>query len=132
MVTQQRHMRIPTSLIPYCPHCGKPMTMNLRCDEHFVQDDGWYEAARHYQEFKEQHRHSHILYLEIGVGYHTPGIIKYPFWNMTAQNPIAHYACINVQEAQCPIEIEERSICIYADIRKVLQVLVYNERMDAE
>lgn len=120
MVEAQRDMRIPAELIPHCPLCGKPMTMNLRCDNGFVQDEGWYAAASRYDEFKRRHEKLHILYLELGVGSNTPVIIKYPFWRMTAQNPYAVYACINLNEALCPNEILKQSICIDGDIGEIL------------
>ena len=90
--------------------------MNLRCDDSFVQDKGWYKAARHYEDFLQKYRYGNILYLELGVGNNTPGIIKYPFWRMTAQNPKATYISINHGEAICPKQIEAQSICINEDI----------------
>ena len=123
MVERQRDMRIPRELLPVCPHCGKPMTMNLRSDERFVQDEGWYRAAERYGNFLRTRKGQRILFLELGVGYNTPGIIKYPFWQMTAQNPKAVYACINYGEAYVPKEIAKRSICINADIGEVLKQL---------
>lgn len=111
---------VPIELIPYCPKCGRPMTMNLRADHTFVQDEGWYLAAKRYETFLEEHRNKKILFLELGVGYNTPGIIKYPFWQMTAENPKATYACINYGEAVCPRKIEERSVCIDGDIGDIL------------
>ena len=114
-------MSIPDALIPHCPKCGKPMSMNLRADETFVQDEGWYEAAERYELFLRRHQNTKILFLELGVGYNTPGIIKYPFWQMTAQNPKAVYACINYGEAVCPREINAQSICIDGDIGMVLE-----------
>ncbi|MCH5340107.1 MAG: Sir2 silent information regulator family NAD-dependent deacetylase [Acetatifactor sp.] len=123
MVEQQADMRIPSELLPVCPHCGKPMTMNLRSDNRFVEDEGWYRAAERYANFLRSKANMRILFLELGVGYNTPGIIKYPFWQMTAQNPKATYACINYGEAVCPKEIEEQSICIDGDIGKVLEDL---------
>lgn len=113
-------MSVPDELIPRCPKCGKPMSMNLRADDTFVQDDGWYQAAERYETFLRRHRDTNVLFLELGVGYNTPGIIKYPFWQMTAKNPNAIYACINYGEAVCPKEIEAQSICIDGDIGKVL------------
>ena len=113
-------MSVPDELIPYCPKCGKPMSMNLRADDTFVQDDGWYEAAERYEMFLRQHLNTKIVFLELGVGYNTPGIIKYPFWQMTAKNPKAVYACINYGDAVCPREIEKQSICIDGEIEKVL------------
>ena len=120
MVAEQRDMRIPAALIPRCPVCGAPMTMNLRCDDRFVEDAGWHEASRRYNAYIAAHREKPLLLLELGVGSNTPGIIKYPFWLMTARNPQAVYACINDGEAVCPREIGGRSVCINGDIAKVL------------
>ena len=123
MVSEQRGLKIPSELIPKCPVCGAPMTMNLRCDNSFVQDEGWYAAANRYQDFIRRHKGMHILFLELGVGANTPAIIKYPFWQMTAQNRHAIYACINYGEAITPKEIKEQSICINKDIGAVLENL---------
>ena len=123
MLEQQENMKIPSELIPICPYCGKPMTMNLRSDSRFVEDNGWHDAARRYSEFLREHASLSILYLELGVGYNTPSIIKYPFWQMTAQNHKATYTCVNMGQADCPKEIEEQSICIDGDIGDVLKRL---------
>ncbi len=123
MMEQQANMRIPSELLPICPHCGKPMTMNLRSDDKFVEDEGWHRAAERYENFLRTRGNGRILFLELGVGYNTPVIIKYPFWRMTAQNKAATYACINYGEALCPAEIEKRSICIDKDIGRVLRDL---------
>jgi len=120
MVAKQKKMKIPTELIPKCPVCGAPMTMNLRCDDSFVQDEGWYLAAERYDNFIQSHKNLQILFLELGVGANTPVIIKYPFWKMTAENPKALYVCINYGEAACPQEIAEQSICLDEDIGKVI------------
>ena len=112
--------RIPSELVPHCPICHRPMGMNLRADNTFVEDDGWHRASKRYQEFTDKHRKGRVLYLELGVGYNTPGVIKYPFWQMTAENPKAVYACINYGEAYCPKEIEGRAICIDGDIGDIL------------
>ena len=124
MIEFQEDMKIPNELIPKCPKCGKPMTMNLRSDDKFVEDEGWHRAAERYHHFLQAHSGQHILFLELGVGYNTPVIIKYPFWKMTAQNPKAVYACLNYGEAYAPDEIVEQSICIDGDIRDVLNKLV--------
>lgn len=120
MSAAQKDMKIPTELIPYCPICGAPMTMNLRCDNSFVQDEGWYAAAHRYEDFIRRYKDTHILFLELGVGANTPVIIKYPFWQMTAQNTQAIYACININDAVCPSQIQKQSICISADIDYVI------------
>lgn len=124
MVAAQKDLKIPAQLIPKCPVCGAPMTMNLRCDQFFVQDAGWYTAANRYDDFIRRHQNLHVLFLELGVGTNTPAIIKYPFWRMTAQNPRAVYVCINNGEAFCPQEINRQSLCIDADIAKVFADLL--------
>ena len=123
MVKRQENMKIPNELLPTCPHCGKPLTMNLRSDNKFVEDEGWHRAAERYENFLRTRAGQKILFLELGVGYNTPVIIKYPFWQMTAKNPKAIYACINQGQAVCPQEIERQSVCINADIGQVLQSL---------
>ncbi|MBP3798711.1 MAG: Sir2 silent information regulator family NAD-dependent deacetylase [Ruminococcus sp.] len=120
MFEQQKDMRVPSELVPRCPICGKPMSMNLRADDTFVEDEGWHLAAERYEDFLQDHDGQHILFLELGVGMNTPGIIKYPFWKMTYADPNAVYACLNFGEAYVPDEIEKQSICINGDIREVL------------
>ena len=123
MIRRQDHMTIPRDLVPHCPHCGKPLTMNLRADDTFVQDEGWYQASRRYSRFLTAHQDRKILFLELGVGYNTPVIIKYPFWQMTAKNPKAVYACVNYGDAAAPGEIAKQAICIDGDIGSVLKKL---------
>lgn len=123
MAEQQNDMKIPAELIPKCPVCGKPMTMNLRCDDTFVEDEGWHRAAERYSEFLRRHSNLHILFLELGVGMNTPVIIKYPFWQMTAKNPKAIYACININESYYPNEIKGQSLCIQGDIGGILNII---------
>lgn len=123
MIVRQKDMKIPTELIPKCPVCGAPMTMNLRSDMTFVQDEGWYAASNRYDDFIRRHEGLHILFLELGVGANTPVIIKYPFWQMTAKNPKAVYACINYGEAFCPKDIIKQSLCINNDIGNTLNLI---------
>ena len=123
MVARQKDRKIPTELLPVCPHCGKPMTMNLRSDDKFVEDEGWHRAAGRYDSFLGSHAGKKLLLLELGVGFNTPGIIKYPFWRMTAQNPNATYACINQTQSLCPQGIQYQSICIREDIAAILSRL---------
>lgn len=123
MVAGQKGMRVPTELLPICPHCGRPLTMNLRCDGTFVEDEGWHQAAQRYENFLRTRAGQKVLFLELGVGYNTPGIIKYPFWQMTARNPNAIYACINQGQAECPKEILPQAICVNQDIGSVLAQL---------
>lgn len=123
MYERQRDMKIPSELLPKCPHCGKPLTTNLRADDKFVEDEGWHKAAERYSDFIRSRKNSRVLYLELGVGYNTPVIIKYPFWQLTAANPKAVYACVNLGEATCPQEIAAQSILIDSDIARVLDEL---------
>ena len=125
MLAAQKDMRIPAELIPRCPVCGKPMTMNLRSNDRFVEDDGWRAAAERYAAFIGAHRRGRVIYLEVGVGSNTPGIIKYPFWQMTMQNPNSLYICINQNEAAAPKGLLAQSILVDTDIdcaiKKLLQ-----------
>ena len=123
MVARQENMRIPSELLPLCPRCGRPLRMNLRADDTFVEDPGWHQAARRCDDFLRTRAAQRLLFLELGVGYNTPGIIKYPFWQMTARNPNATYACINQGQANCPKEIQAQAICIDGDIGEVLENL---------
>lgn len=124
MAAEQKNMLVPSELVPHCPVCGAPMSMNLRADNTFVEDSGWHKAKDRYQDFIYQHKGQPLLYLELGVGSNTPGIIKYPFWQMTYQNPNAVYSCINLLEAYSPAEIKKQSICISGDIGDVLEKLL--------
>lgn len=117
-------MSVPSELVPHCPVCGAPMTMNLRSDDTFVQDDGWYRASQCYDDFIRRHEGTRVLFLELGVGMNTPVIIKYPFWRMTAQNPNATYACINYGEAYAPEEIRKQAVCFNGDVGTVLEEIM--------
>ena len=123
MLEQQKDMRIPGELVPHCPVCGAPMSMNLRADHTFVEDEGWRLAAERCEAFLRRHDGLRTLFLELGVGSNTPGIIKYRFWQMTCQNPKATYACVNLSEAYCPPEITQRAVVIEKDIGVVLHLL---------
>lgn len=112
---------IQTELLPHCPICGKPMALNLRSDNTFVQDEGWYLAAEHYEQFLNTNLRKKIVFLEIGVGFNSPGVIKYPFWRYTAENKNAFYICINDGQTMIPKEISGRSICIDGDASEIIQ-----------
>ena len=120
MIEEQRDMRVPSELVPRCPVCGEPMSMNLRADDTFVEDEGWHEAAGRYSDFLAAHAQGNVLFLELGVGANTPVIIKLPFWRRTYANADATYACVNFGEAYTHPDIRDRSILIDADIDQVL------------
>ena len=119
MMEQQSDMKIPSELVPTCPVCGEPLTMNLRSDDKFVEDEGWHRAAQRYHQFLRSND-GKVLFLELGIGYNTPSIIKFPFWQMTAENPDATYACINFGEAMYPEEIQAQTIAIDGDIGEAI------------
>lgn len=124
MVKRQKNMKIPTELIPKCPYCGAKLATNLRCDDKFAQDEGWHKAAHRYADFLRARKNQKLFFLELGVGYNTPSIIKYPFWQMTYENKNARYACINIENADAPSEIRKQSICIDGDLYDVINRLL--------
>ncbi len=124
MVAEQTEMRIPSHLVPRCPVCGKKMTVNLRSDDTFVEDQGWHDAAQRYVDFIEKHQNGKVLYWDLGIGGNTPTIIKLPFMQQTYHNPLATYATINLGEAFTVDQIADRSIVINDDIGKVLDQLL--------
>lgn len=124
MVAAQEDMKVPSHLVPYCPHCGAPMTTNLRSDDTFVEDEGWHHASARYQAFLQKHSCDEVVYLELGVGGNTPAIIKYPFWRRTLANPNATYASLNIARSFIPDDLEDQSILLTGDIHALLQDLV--------
>lgn len=132
MIEWQENMSIPTELIPRCPRCGKPLTMNLRANDKFVQDRGWYQAAERYEDFLRRHQKGRVLYLELGVGFNTPGIIKYSFWYRTERNPHTIYACVNLGQAFCADTIQRQAICIDDDIGTVLKKLLLTGAVEGD
>lgn len=123
MIARQKDCRIPTELVPKCPVCGGEMEVNLRCDGNFVEDGAWERASVRYQEFLRENMGRRVVFLELGVGMNTPGIIKFPFWQMTARWPQAFYICVNLDQAWAPEEIRDRSLCLNGDLSRILEKL---------
>lgn len=123
MVKRQKDLKVSPELFPKCPNCGRPLTLNLRSDDSFIEDYGWAEASERYRKYIREHEEKKMLFLELGVGYNTPAIIKYPFWKMTADNQNATYVCVNRGEAVTPEDIAARSICIDGDVGEVIKEL---------
>lgn len=126
MINEQKDCKIPTTLIPHCPKCNAPMTMNLRIDNTFVQDGNWYKNYENYKNFLKNYGNKKILFLELGVGTNTPVIIKIPFWKMTFTNENSNYVCINFNEAICPDDIKNRSLLFQEDVNDVLKKIGEN------
>jgi len=124
MLAEQRNLRVPTALVPRCPVCGGPMTMNLRADDSFVEDAGWHAAQGRYHAFLNAHDRGRVVYLELGVGCNTPGIIKLPFWQRVAENPEARLFSVNVRRGDVPQELASQAVCITDDIARLLASLI--------
>ncbi|MDY6367062.1 MAG: Sir2 silent information regulator family NAD-dependent deacetylase [Clostridia bacterium] len=127
MFSEQKDGKIPSALIPYCPVCGREMSMNLRADDTFVEDEGWHLAAERYADFLSKYERKKVVFFELGVGGNTPVIIKYPFWRKTYDNANATYVCINLNDAVCPEIIKKRSILIDGDIGKAIKDILSPE-----
>ena len=125
MIKSLNNLKIPSNLVPYCPVCSGNMTVNLRKDNNFIEDEGWHKACDNYTKFISHNKNKKVLYLELGVGYNTPSIIKYPFWQMTYKNNNANYVCINLDDCNYPKEIEDQSICINKDIGTVIKECLF-------
>ena len=125
MLESQKNMRVPSNLIPHCPVCGREMAMNLRSDDSFVEDDGWHMACDNYVKFLDESRDKKTLFLDLGTGMNTPGIIKFPFWKMTQEWKDAFYISINLGEAYVPSheKFEDKSLCIDGDIGEILGLI---------
>lgn len=123
MVKQEKDGKVPTALIPHCPRCGAEMDFNLYWDDRFVRDEGWHIAHDRYLDYVDAHRSGKVLFLELGVGYNSPGVIKYPFWRFTMQNPQAIFASVNRDQPSYPEEIADRAIVISADLDKTIRDL---------
>lgn len=129
MVFEQKDHKVRKELIPRCPHCGKEMTYNLRSDNRFVENEGFYKASKNYEDFLSSHYKKKILFLELGVGYNTPGIIKYPFWRMTYQFKNAFFISISKTNDYIPDEIKNKSLFVMDDIKTVINALVEEEKV---
>lgn len=116
-------MMVPSELVPHCPKCGEPMSMNLRADHTFVEDEGWHLASERYAEFLRRHQDMNVMFLEAAVGFNTPAIIKYSFWRMAYEWNDAVYVCLNYGEAYAPEEIKKKSICVNGDIGEIFYSL---------
>lgn len=123
MLANESGMRVPRGLEPRCPVCGRPMSMNLRADDTFVEDDGWRAASERYARFTRERTRSRTLFLELGTGMNTPGIIKFPFWRMAEERDNSVYACVNLGEAFAPASLGARAICVDGDVGEVLKKL---------
>ena len=116
----RRDCLIPSELVPKCPVCGGNMAMNLRCDNYFVEDEAWHEAADRYACFLEQNKDKKVVLLELGVGFNTPIIIRFPFEKMVRENSSYSLIRMNMDEAVVPESFGKRAIGIGGDMAKAI------------
>ena len=121
MNDERKDCLIPTHMVPRCPVCGGPMTMNLRCDQYFVEDDAWHEAERKFDEFLKGCKRGNTVLMELGVGFNTPTIIRFPFEKMTKKYRNMRLIRFNLDEAVVPMSLGKKAIGINADISKSIE-----------
>ncbi len=123
MINKTKDCKIPTELVPVCPVCGEKMEVNVRIDANFVQDENWYKQDKRYGEFLDKSQDKNLLLLEIGVGFNTPGIIRFPFEQMVYNNVNTHLVRINKDYAFVSKEIEDKTILFDEDTNKIVEDL---------
>lgn len=118
----RKDCKIPTYMVPKCPQCGGPMNMNLRCDQYFVEDESWHEAEKRFGDFltKALKSKKNLLLLELGVGFNTPTIIRFPFEKLTKENKQVTLLRLNLTEAIIPKSLENKAIGINKDIKQTI------------
>ena len=116
-------MTIDNTLIPKCPICGENMEMNLRSDDRFVQDEQWHRHAELYSKFINKANGKNVVLFEVGVGFNTPAIIRFPFENFVFNQNNFYLLRLNKDYAFCPKEIENKTILFDENIEKVLNDL---------
>ena len=116
-------LKIPSSLVPRCPVCGQNMSVNLRCDDTFVEDDNWYKMQTKYEDFVINYADKNVLLLEFGVGFNTPGIIRFPFEEMTFMHDNFRIIRFNDKYPMVPDEIKDRSLSVTDDIGEIIDLV---------
>lgn len=118
-----KKFQIPSDLVMKCPVCGGNMNMNLRKDANFVQDENWYRQSKKYEDFLSRSKDKNVVLLEIGVGFNTPGIIRFPFEQMTANSEKTTLIRINKDYPNPMLEIENKIISFDEDTNKIIEDL---------
>lgn len=121
MVAEQKDMKIPRDLIPYCPKCGAPFEINKRnAEKGMVEDADFFAQKDRYERFLAEYEGQKILYLEIGVGYTTPQFIKHPFQAYTRANPNALFVTMNQKQYRTPPAIQGQTVQLTSHIAALL------------
>lgn len=111
--------KIDSELIPYCPVCGEEMDLNLRKDNYFVEDKKWHQMNRNYYNFLKN-IDGKFVFLEIGVGFNTPTIIRYPFEQMTYNNEDATLIRLNLDYPNPIPENKDKTISFDENVEEIL------------
>ncbi|MBO5484677.1 MAG: Sir2 silent information regulator family NAD-dependent deacetylase [Lachnospiraceae bacterium] len=119
----RKDCRVPSYMIPKCPICGGPMEMNLRSDQHFVEDEAWHEAEKRFGEYLSECLDKKTVLLELGVGFNTPAIIRFPFEKLMREHTNISLVRLNLDEAVVPEEFGERAVGINEDIIRSIEDL---------
>ncbi len=127
MIKENKNTKVPSHLVPKCPVCGGKMDINLRKNDFFVEDDEWNEHKRSYEEFLNKNKNRKLLFIELGVGFNTPGIIRFPFEELTHKYASAFLIRINDSNANIPYDIKHCAIGVKANIKKVIDEMVREE-----
>ncbi len=118
-----KECKIPSEIVMKCPVCGGNMDMNLRKDDKFVQDENWYKQLKAYKDFLKEMKNKNVVLLEIGVGFNTPGIIRFPFEKMTMENSKTRLIRINKDYLKCFLDIEDKTITFNEEVKQILDDL---------
>ena len=122
-IENTKDCKIPSELVMKCPVCGGNMDMNLRKDANFVQDEKWYVQAERYKEFLKEAENKNVVLLEIGVGFNTPGIIRYPFEQMVKANDKIRLIRINKDYPMPMLDIRNKTVSFDENANKVIEDL---------
>ena len=119
----EKNCILPTEYVPKCPKCGGKMFCNIRCDDYFVEGDEFKKGQKNYVEFLEKIKGKKVALLELGVGYNTPVIIRFPFEKMTSKNKDFHLIRLNMNELDCMFDLGDRVTLIPGDMKEALELI---------
>lgn len=118
-------MTVPPEYLPVCPVCGGNMDVHVRKNGFFVQDEAWNKAAGRYEGFITRYAENRrVVLLELGIGYNTPAIIRFPFERITYRNPEATLVRLNAEYPAGPAETAARTISFTEDMNEVIGKLI--------
>ena len=113
--------RIPSDLVPKCPVCGSDMDLNIRKDNFFLEDEEWIKMKYNYINFLRKSDDNKIVFLELGVGFNTPTIIRFPFEQMTLQNKSAKLIRLNKDYPEAIPENQNKTTSFNENISEIFE-----------